>query len=178
MNEELFELSSTTEEILNSIEADVDSAHGEKASFYLLKALFAGNVKYDYHEAMENIEKYKIALPEPPQGMAWYHYYKGCLIEDLGGDVKSAGAEYLLAIEAEMPRKTSAPYFDRAARFVAIEGDVNRAIGLWRKALFYDDTLVTAHMNIATALAEIGDMENALHHRQRVRELSLGKTVP
>ena len=156
----------------NSLERELDAAHEGKSLFYLLKSLYAGNVKKEYQEAVDMIERYKEALPFSNRGLAWYHYYKGCLLEDLGNDLDAAGVEYLKAIEAEKPWRASAVYFDRAARYVAIKGDVHRAIDLWRQALFWDDSIATAHFNISIALEQVGEKDEAMLHRQRAQELS------
>ncbi|MCR5752359.1 MAG: tetratricopeptide repeat protein [Kiritimatiellae bacterium] len=157
---------------LEDIEPELDKAHESKTGLYLLRALYAGNVRKDYAQAIEAVEDYRASLVFPPKGMAWYHYFKGCIVEDLGGDLDAAGEEYLKSIVVESPDRNFALYYDRAARYLAIKGDVKRAIELWREALFWDETRAAPHFNISIALEQIGAKDEAAWHRQRAQELS------
>lgn len=151
------------------------AAHEPMYILYQVKALYFGNVVKDADRALGFLDKYRQELPEPPHGYGWYHYYRGCLLEDLKNDAVAAKAEYLKALEVETPGRPSAPYFDRAAIACVRDGDLANALMLWEHAVALDPTLASVHYNYSMTLRAAGRLEESEYHLRKAMSLE-GRT--
>lgn len=114
-----------------------------------VRAIIALNEEKSADRALAFNEKAK-AVARPGVYEAFYHQFRGCVFEDLKGDVKAAKEEYRqsLAIRFDMDSLDSA---NRLARLEAIDGNIKDAIALWERALAIrpDDALVRHNLETA-----------------------------
>lgn len=116
---------------------------------YLERAFHELNETKDAKKAHEFLDR--CLLP----GMTGYsqstiHFCRGCVFEDLEGDLENAEKEYELALSAEWD-VDSVPCADRLARLKAVQGNLVEAIALWEKAAKIDPDNDSVRWNLSVA---------------------------
>ncbi len=119
----------------------------QRALVYLVRALVALNKENDAAIAMRNLDAaQRVDNRGSYRGIT--RFYRGCVFEDLLGDMKSAENEYRLSVASKW--SVDSPLAaDRLARLLAIRGELDEAEALWEKAARYKPNDVSIRHNLA-----------------------------
>ena len=141
---------------------------------HVVRALHALNVEKDADKALEQLERFgRLATDtsRPKFSVRFYHYYRGCVFEDLQDDETAARAEYETALQGNWGVDL-VPCADRLARLKAIHGERGKAISLWEKAARLDPENVAVLWNLATAWRQSGDKAKSDALKRRLAKLT------
>lgn len=158
--------------ICAEIEAILPPGSDHLALVYMVRALAALNVDRDPDRAFDALDRMREVAREGSSEF-YYHHYRGCVFDDLFNDVASAEREYVAALSCK-ERVDSVPTYDRLARLKAICGELNEAVGLWRRAIQLDPYNVAVILNLSTALRQSGDQKGADELKSRAMSLAGG----
>ena len=160
--------------LAREFEKDVPPDSRNMQIVHVVRALHALNVEKDADKALEHLERFgRLATDtsRPKFSVRFYHYYRGCVFEDLQDDESAARAEYETALQGNWGVDL-VPCADRLARLKAIRGERNDAIALWEKAARLDPENVAVLWNLATAWHQSGDDTKANALKRRVAKLT------
>lgn len=135
-------------------ESIVGTNSSKRVSLLMVRALVALNGTKDAGAALSAIEQ-ALSIPGVmPSDVRQCRFYRGCVYEDLKGDVVRAEAEYTAAIPEKWNVDTIRPA-DRLARLKAERGDLKAAVSLWSRALKMKPDDATVAWNLAIASKEL-----------------------
>jgi tetratricopeptide (TPR) repeat protein len=105
---------------------------------------------------------------KPRFSARFFHYYRGCVFEDLENDETKARSEYEAALHGNWGVDL-VPCADRLARIKAIHGERDGAIELWEKAMKLDPDNAAVCWNLSTAYRNAGEIEKSDALRKRLK---------
>lgn len=160
--------------LAREFEKDVPPVSRNMQIVHVVRALHALNVEKDADKALEQLERFgRLATDtsRPKFSVRFYHYYRGCVFEDLQDDETAARAEYETALQGNWGVDL-VPCADRLARLKAIHGERGEAISLWEKAARLDPENVAVLWNLATAWRQSGDKAKSDALKRRLAKLT------
>lgn len=156
-------------ELGDQIETAIGGHPERMSTIHLVRALYALNVSHNTQEALTNLDRCQAVLGFNITSNLC-HFYRGCVFDDLIGDMETAENEYRSALGDAWGGEL-VPCADRLARLKAIQGDLNEALRLWKRASEIDPENVSVLWNLSVAYREIGDVENADKAWKKVQKL-------
>lgn len=165
--------------LAQEIEKDVRPGSRNMQVIHIVRALYALNVEKDAEKALAFLDRFGELASDtsaPRFSPRFFHYYRGCVFEDLNDDTIKARKEFETALQGQWGYDL-VPCADRLARLKAINGERDEAIELWEKALKLDPDNAAVVWNLSTAYRIAGEIEKADTLRKRLK-YSPGKWRP
>jgi hypothetical protein len=155
--------------LCREVESMIGSESEQYAQICWIRALVDMNGERNAESALWWIDRGE-ALSRQPRGRRLAHYYRGCVAEDLQGNLDLAEREFEKALPSRLgvdDIRTA----DRLARLLAIKGEVGKAVVLWREALRVSPGDYGVMVNLSIALREIGCKQESEELRIRAQKV-------
>lgn len=153
---------------------EIESAIGRdsknSAGVHLVRAIHALVVLRDADKALQSLDDCE-ACQSRELSPRFLNYFRGCVFEDLLLDASEAKRLYASALENGWGVDL-VPCADRLARLDALDGNLDAAIDLWRKAMELDPDNLSVLWNLAVAYRDSGNEEQRRVVLERVLKLS------
>lgn len=165
--------------LAQELEKDIRPGSRNMQVIHIVRALYALNVEKDAGKALDFLDRFgELAsdTSKPRFSARFFHYYRGCVFEDLENDEAKARDEYEMALQGKWGFDL-VPCADRLARLKAIRGERDAAIALWENALKFDPDNAAVVWNLSTAYRNAGEIEKSDALRKRLELLS-SKRLP
>lgn len=162
--------------LAQEIEREIRPGSRNMQLIHIVRALYALNVEKDAEKAMAFLDRFgELAsdTSKPRFSTRFFHYYRGCVFEDLEDNETKAMKEYETALQGKWGVDL-VPCADRLARLKAVRGELVEAIALWEKALKFDPENEAVAWNLSTAYRNAGEIGKSNALRMRL-ESSAGK---
>ena len=160
--------------LAQEIEKEIRPGSRNMQLIHIVRALYALNVEKDAEKALLFLDRFGELASDtsaPRFSLRFFHYYRGCVFEDLEEDEEKAKAEYETALQGKWGVDL-VPCADRLARLKAIRGERDEAIAVWERAMKLDPDNTAVIWNLSTAYRNAGEIEQSDALRKRLEALS------